>query len=143
MTIIQLQYFHTKYVKMLEFTNQNADSSRATDTSRGGQDATELDYDNVEDPTIRTNTEQKAEKDEKTIWVKLKATTRDQAKQYILNAWEFAWLFLEIHLIKLILIVAFLICTDKVSWVHSFKVFIILFYFSITSHALFTLYLLL
>lgn len=114
MTIIQLQYFHDKYIKMLEFTNQNTDNSRATDTSRGGaQDATELDYDNVEDPTIRTNTD-RPDKNDKTIWVKLKATTRAQAKQYILNAWEFTWLFLEIHLIKVVILTAFLICVDKV-----------------------------
>lgn len=118
MTIIQLQYFHNKYVKYLEYPRPNTDNSRGDDTSRSfrpGQDATELDYDNIEDPTIRTNTEKTEAEQQPSMWQKVKGTSKDQWKQYIMEAWEFMWLVLEIHFIKLIMLIAFLVCLNKVN----------------------------
>lgn len=129
MTVIQLHYFHSKYVKMLDIpVRQNSDNSQHTNSSTNyGNMGSEPEDDNTISEDRTQLQEQKSKPENKSKWSlnHLKSMTKsdwlklfDVAWRYTSNALEYVWLFFELHWIKFIMLYAFLLSIYNVCLLH-------------------------
>lgn len=121
-TVVQLQMFHKKYLEQLELPSLN---TRRESSVSGIQPSSSVNYGSLE-PESPSEEQQKTKSHYTRINVSdLKNLTTKQAiKKAVLfynrTKWFFDifWLFMELHFIKVILILAFLLGINEVSAIH-------------------------
>lgn len=127
--------FHKKYLQYLDLPSlvkrDNSDS--------GLQPASSVNYGSLEAETSTENDHTKSKSHHHLRWTDLKAINTKQVLKFVFalydkTKWFFEvfWLFMELHLIKLILIWAFLLGIKEVSCIHI--AVIVLTVFAVTSH---------
>lgn len=135
-TVVQLQMFHKKYLQYLDLpslvTRDNSDS--------GLQPTSSVNYGSLEADTSTENDQTKSKASHHHLKLAdLKAVNTKQMLKFLFalydkTKWFFEvfWLFMELHLIKLILVYAFLLGLSEVSCIHIAVV--VLTVFAVTSH---------
>lgn len=121
-TVVQLQMFHKKYLERLELPSL---ATRRESSTSGIQPSSSVNYGSLE-PDSPSEEHQKTKSHYTRINVSdLKNLTTKQAiKRAVLfynrTKWffDFFWLFMELHFIKVILLLAFLLGINEVSAVH-------------------------
>lgn len=121
-TVVQLQMFHKKYLEHLDLPSL----VRRDNSDSGVQPASSVNYGSLEADTSTENDVGRTESHPKRLkWSDMKTLQTKQIVKFFFACYgqtkwffEVFWLFLELHLIKLILLWAFLLSIKDVSCIH-------------------------
>lgn len=122
-TVVQLQMFHKKYLERLDLPQL----ARRDNSDSGIQPTSSVNYGSLmPDSSTEENIKTKSTHRKHFQINDLKDLTMKKSLKFFFSLYqktrwffEFFWLFLELHLIKVILIIAFLLGIDEVSAIHT------------------------